>query len=147
MKRVFIITMIAVLVFGVGVMPAKADTPQPFDLVKYCIGNQTCIISSVNPSSNLNFLLNATIKYDDHKMIARDGSFMHEAATFLITTTGGDTAVGHVSWVFVNGEFIGSVTIEPGTGALAGFHASAKVDVISWQTMEFSFTGTYFFAP
>ncbi len=71
----------------------------------------------------------------------------YEAATVLITTTEDDTTVGQVSWVFVNNEFIGTVTIQPGTGELANFHANARIDVLSWQTMDFSFTGSYFVTP
>ncbi len=133
-----------VIVFGFVASPVKAAQPQPLYIEKHCIGNQTCIITRADPPSG--FLVDATLTYTDHSMISHDG-FIHEAATVLITTTEGDTTVGHVSWVFVNGEFIGTVTILPGTGALANFHANATIDVLSWNTMDFSFTRSYFVTP
>ncbi len=145
MRKVLFAALIFVMVFAAAAAPAKAAAPQPFYMEKRCIGNQTCVITHADPP--FEFLVGATLKYTDHAMFTNAANVTHEAATVVLTTPDGDTTVGHVSWVFVNGEFIGNVTILPGTGALAGFHASAKIDVLSWATYDFSFTGTYFFTP
>ncbi len=145
MRKFLFAALIFILIFAGVAAPAYAAEPQSFYMEKHCIGNQTCVVTTADPP--LEFLVSATLKYTDHAMFTNPASVTHEAATVLITTTEGDSTVGHVSWVFVNGEFVGTVTILPGTGAFEGFHASAKIDVISWATYDFSFTGTYFFTP
>lgn len=147
MKKLLFITMIFVFIFGWGASPAKAAPPQPFYLEKVCDGSHgpgVCVISFADP---LGVLVNGTIQYFDHALFTNPAGVTHEVSTILITASDGGTAYGHISWVFVNGDFTGSFTFLPGTGSLAGLHASGKIDVISWGDMLFSFTGTYFFAP
>ncbi len=147
MKRLLFITVIFVLVFAWGAAPAKASPLQTFSITKLCDGSvaHTCFIQGVD--GELSFLSGASIFYTDHAIFTNEAGMMHEAATILITTTGGDTAVGHVSWVLNlnNGDFSGTVTIQPGTGQLEGFHALADIDALGGGF--FSFTGTYFFTP
>ncbi len=146
MKKVLFVSMIFVFVFGWGAVPAKAAPPQPFYLAKVCPYPPTgvCGISSAD---QLGFLEGGTITYFDHAFFGNDAGVYHEASTILVAATDGSTANGHISWVMMaNGKFVGSFTILPGTGSLAGFHASGKIDVLSWPT-NFSWTGTYFFAP
>lgn len=146
MKKLLVVSMIFVIVFGWGAVPAKAAPPEPFDLVKQCDGSYgQGVCGIVSASSPLGVLAGGTIEYTDHKNWQNDAEITHEAATILITASDGSTAVGHVSWVLINGEFIGSFTILPGTDSLAGFHASGKIDVLSWESMQFSLAGTYFF--
>ncbi len=147
MKKLLFVATIIVLVLGWNAAPAKASPLQSFSITKLCDGHveHTCFIQDVD--GELAFLSGASIFYTDHAMITNDAGMMHEAATILITTTGGDTAVGHVSWVLNlnNGDFNGNVTIQPGTGQLEGFHALADIDALGGGF--FSFTGTYFFTP
>ena len=149
MKKLLFITMIFVFVFGWGAVPAKAAPPQPFYLVKECImgeeGEHTvCEISS----ATLEVLNGGTITYFDHAFFFPNrGGIAHEASTILVIAAEGSTANGHISWVLIKGEFSGHYTILPGTGSLAGLHASGRVAVMDWSTLRFSFTGTYFVAP
>ena len=147
MKKLLFVTMIFVFVFGWGAVPAKAAPPQPFYLEKVCdmSGEHTvCEISS----ATLEVLNGGTITYFDHAFFfSNHGGNGHEASTILVTASDGSTAYGHISWVLINGKFSGHYTILPGNGSLAGFHASGRVDVMNWDTLRFSFTGTYFVAP
>ena len=147
MKKVLFVTMIFVFVFGWGAVPAKAAPPQPFYLEKVCTmgGEHTvCVISS----ATLEVLNGGTITYFDHAFFFPNrGGNSHEASTILVTASDGSTANGHISWVFINGEFSGHYTILPGNGSLSGLHASGRVAVMSWEELRFSFTGTYFIAP
>jgi hypothetical protein len=126
----------------------KVPLSQPFYLEKVCdgfIAPDICVISYA--ADPLGVLINGIIKYFDHAYFTNPAGISHEASTILVTASDGSTANGHISWVSKNGEFSGHYTILPGTGSLAGLHASGRVAVISWGDMLFSFTGTYFFAP
>jgi hypothetical protein len=126
----------------------KVPLSQPFYLKKVCdgfIAPDICVITYA--ADPLGVLINGTIKYFDHAYFTNPAGISHEVSTILVTASDGSTAIGHISWVLVNGEFSGHYTILPGTGSLAEFHASGRVDVINWDTWLFSWTGTYFFTP
>ncbi len=144
MKKLLFISMIVVLLFGWSAVPAKAAPPEPLYVEKQC-GAVAHHCTITHADSPLEFLEGADIEYFDHVMLVEAG-FMHEAATIVITSSDGlSTTVGHVSWVFENGEFFGTVVILPGTGDFAGFHANATIGALGGG--KYSFTGFYFFAP
>ena len=148
MKKLLFITIIFIFFFGWSAVPAKAAPPQPFYLEKVCDGSYGPGVCGITLADPLEQLAGGTITYFDHAFFFPNlGGIAHEASTILVTASDGSTANGHISWVLVNGKFSGHYTILPGTGSLAGLHASGRVDVISWTTFTFSFTGTYFVAP
>lgn len=148
MKKLLLATMIVVCFLGWGIVPVKAASPQSFYLEKVCDGSIAPDICEITYSADpFGVLVNGTIKYDDHAYFENPAGVVHEAATVLITASDGSTARGHISWVMVHGKFSGHFTILPGTGSLAGLHASGRINVVDWDTWLFSWSGTYHIAP
>jgi hypothetical protein len=124
-------------------LPVQAAHPS-FYFEKVCdssIAPNICVIQgAVAPFDALN---GGTIEYLDHAYFQNPAGVIIESATITVTASDGSQAVGHVRWVNTRGYF----TLLPGTGSLENLHMSGMVNTISWETMTFSISGGYFYAP
>jgi hypothetical protein len=144
MKKFFVVVSLSlVAMLLVAISPAQAANPT-FYFEKVCDGSvsaDSCVIQ--NAASPFGFLNGGTIKYFDHAYFQNPAGIIIESATILITASDGSQATGHIRWVNDRGYY----TVVAGTGSLANIHMNGQVAALSWETMTFSVSGEYFFAP
>ena len=143
MKSRLILTFFLLLISLLLALPVQAAHPN-FYFEKVCDGSiaaNFCVIqAAASPFEALN---GGTIEYFDHAYFQNPAGVILESATIRVTAADGSQAPGHIRWVNTRGYF----TLLPGTGSLKNLHMNGEVNTISWETMTFSLTGRYFFAP
>ena len=123
-----------------SVTAASKAGPSQLLLTKTCSGNNHCTVeaSVAGPLPK-----GADIFYTGPLSENRTTSGI------IITTSTGDTAVGHCSLSYRS--FTGTCVLTGGTGALSGVHASVKVTTDfsdpAYPSGLFTWEGTYHFAP
>ena len=144
MKKISVfVSFYLVVLLLITASPVLAAHPT-FYFEKVCDGTvspDVCLIQ--NADQPFGFLNGGTIKYFDHAFFQNPAGVIIESATILITASDGSQATGHIRWVNDRGYY----TVVAGTGSLANVHLNGQVAVLSWETMTFSVSGNYFFAP